>query len=87
MMVKTTMLLKAPMSGLGQSEKSVRPTGKSALTPTPDMSLQRNNRRYVPLAEVIRSSLRPANTGCDGHSGSPACRNPSSNRETSSARR
>jgi hypothetical protein len=25
--------------------------------------------------------------GCDGHSGSPACRNPSSNRERSSARR
>jgi hypothetical protein len=42
--------------------------------------------RFVPLAEVIRSSSPPANTGCDGHSGSPARRNPSSYRERSSAR-
>ena len=38
-------------------------------------------------SRLIRSSSRPASTGCDGHSGSPARRNPSSYRERSSARR
>src|SRR5712671_1793679 len=42
---------------------------------------------FVPLAEVIRSSSPPANTGCDDHSGNPACRNPSPYRARSSARR
>ena len=36
--------------------------------------------QYLPITEValIRSSSPRASTGCDGHSGSPACRNPSS---------
>jgi hypothetical protein len=44
----------------------------------------------LPLAEValIRSPRRHGRAlSCDGHSGSPACRNPSSYRERSSARR
>ena len=32
---------KGQKSALGQSEKSARSTGKSALPPTPDMTLQR----------------------------------------------
>ena len=37
------ILSEAATSGVGQPEKSGSPIGRSALPPTPDMSLQRNN--------------------------------------------
>ena len=40
-------------SEMGQTEKSGRSTGKSALPPTPDMALHRANRRFVPLPDVL----------------------------------
>ena len=42
------------MSELGQTEKSGRSTGRSALPPTPDMSLHRANSRFVPRAVIVR---------------------------------
>jgi len=39
-------------SAWGQSEKSGRSTGRSALLPTPDMALHRENRRFVPKGDI-----------------------------------
>lgn len=40
------------MSASGQTEKSGRSTGKSALAPTPDVALHRTKRRDVPRADL-----------------------------------
>jgi hypothetical protein len=68
------------MSPLGQSEKSGRLTGRSALLPTPDMALHREKRRFVPIAEiaVAAQSIKSLVTqdGTPLHSGSPALRRP-----------
>jgi hypothetical protein len=45
------------MSELGQSEKSGRSTGRSALLPTPDMALHRENRRFVPQADITLAAI------------------------------
>ena len=42
------------MTVVGQSEKSGRSTGRSALSTTPDMTLHRAKLSFVPKAEVAR---------------------------------
>src|SRR6267143_2421229 len=47
------------LHSLGQTEKSGRSTGRSALPPPPDMALHRANRRFVPKVEVRRTIRSP----------------------------
>ena len=76
------------ISAMGQLRKSGGATARSAFPSRTDIVSRACQVRKVPTTEVaysITSSPRAKSLGADGHSGSPARRNPSSYRERSSA--